>query len=209
MEELREAETRMSDVLRWEEADRIKCEMEQEVEMIKRKEQENVECLEQAMASERKQWRQEREKLQEDLENAVKQLDIVERQKLEIVAGWNEHTDSWAQKMLALIELLRHKNKETERLKYTLEELQRKAELKQPKMVEELKGLSNKKPSNFFRWWIQRTDVREKEQVKKTKRLEPEEEESKKAGRIVEMGEVMEALVEEMDNMMRRLKKEE
>ncbi|KAG7334641.1 hypothetical protein KOW79_001237 [Hemibagrus wyckioides] len=138
IEEKRRAEVRLYEALIREEVDKMNYERKKHRDMLKMEADEKIKCLEQDMDERRKQWRQEREKLLTDLENARREHDHIEKQKLEIEATWREHTESWAQKTFTMLEVLDNKTEEIEELKRMVDKLQKEAEMKEPLTVEKL-----------------------------------------------------------------------
>ncbi|KAK3552447.1 hypothetical protein QTP86_011718 [Hemibagrus guttatus] len=203
IEEQRRAEAKVYEALIREEVNMMKCEMEKQRAMLKMEADENIKRLERAMDVEREQWRQEREKLLTDLENARRKHDHIEKQKLEIEAAWREHIESWAQKICTMLDVLDDKTKEIEELKRMVDELQKKAEMKESGMLEELQISFGKENNNLFRRLFQKKSIRKKEMMmKEIERLHLWQKES--MTRQTRMADVMEDLTEEMDEMMRR-----
>ncbi|TSQ23986.1 hypothetical protein Baya_11553 [Bagarius yarrelli] len=130
MEELRQAETRFSEVLRYEEVHKLTLEKDLE-----------------------------QQKLLTDLEDMKKQRDEFEKKKkLEIEAGWREATENWVQKMSRMMDTLEEKEEEMEKLRRTVEELQKELDSKKSETAtnldeEDKKGKEREYHLNKWKVW--------------------------------------------------------
>ncbi|XP_047656938.1 golgin subfamily A member 6-like protein 22 [Tachysurus fulvidraco] len=208
MEQLRCCEMKLYKALLHEEVYKMKMETENLRATLKTEEQEKFKRLEQAMDLEREQWKQEREKLLIDKENLRMQHDDMEKQKLEIEATWKEHNDCWAKKTSTMLDMIEDKSEMINKLKRMVELLQKDAEMKKHGVMDEVKIPSKNKQNCFFPRFFQNKKIREEEeQIMEIERLVLQRKESR--AKQDDMAYVMEAILEEMNEMKRSLAEKE